>query len=179
MIPLGYMLKKVVAPPAFVSSPDVELVYSVSACVSENFADYIPQCKHNGWWFFDEPEPLCELAAPQGASETFTLFYYECHDEQYDQSMHAWTAMARATARVTVTDAKVLRGYDVVTFFQQTLPECSPLSCNGLAGTLPVNRFCLLDSFEQAVALIESAAFDNFEPGPLRIIAVYTVGPAD
>jgi hypothetical protein len=57
----------------------------------------------------------------------------------------------------------------------RTSPECSPLSCNSLATGIVVNRHCLFDSFEQAVRALEAGAFDNSEPGPFRIFAVYKI----
>ena len=35
-------------------------------------------------------------------------------------------------------------------------PECSPVSCKGVATELEVNRHCLFDSFEQAKGAIET-----------------------
>jgi len=66
-------------------------------------------------------------------------------------------------------------GFDVVSFSQQNSPECSPLSCNALAQSTPVNRHCLLATFEDAVTALEAGRFDNSEPGPFRIFAVYSV----
>jgi len=41
---------------------------------------------------------------------------------------------------------------------------------------LPTNRHCLLPSLEAAVQALESGQFAHSEPGPFRIIAVYSVG---
>jgi|GEM_PF-6686288 hypothetical protein len=41
MLPIGYMLKKIIAPPAWIDAPSVGYVYSVSRCVSKGFMDYI------------------------------------------------------------------------------------------------------------------------------------------
>jgi hypothetical protein len=75
-----------------------------------------------------------------------------------------------------VPAAKHLAGFDVVTFFTHTSPECSPLSCNALAATLAVNEHCLFPTFAQAKAALEGGAFHHSEAGPLRIFAVYTLG---
>ena len=37
---------------------------------------------------------------------------------------------------MNIPEARVLEGYDVVTFSAQTSPECSPLSCNALASEI-------------------------------------------
>ena len=75
---------------------------------------------------------------------------------------------------VSVPEAKVIEGYDVVTFSARTSPECSPLSCNSLVPEVETNSRCLLQ-FEQARKLLESGTFNNSEPGPYRIFAVYSV----
>ena len=64
----------------------------------------------------------------------------------------------------------------MVTFNSGAGPGCSPLSCNALAAEVPTNRHCLLQSFEAAMQAIESGRFAHTEPGPFRIIAVYSVG---
>ena len=49
MIPVGYMAKRVTGCQAWLDTERVKDIYSVSACVSENFADYISDWKHNGY----------------------------------------------------------------------------------------------------------------------------------
>ena len=39
----------------WIKAERVSDIYSVSGCVSKNFADYINYWKHNGYWFFDSP----------------------------------------------------------------------------------------------------------------------------
>lgn len=181
MIPLGYMLKKVESPPpaGWSKSSTVTAIHSVSNCLSSNFADYIPLWKHNGWWLFDTPEAVRESAANLGiAPDTLTLFYYEAFDQEYDDEDGCWHAFGPEPSLATKVLPPVsssLSGFDVVTFSEGSSPECSPLSCNGLADELPVNGFCLFDNFEDAHAALARDDFKNSEPGPYRIIAVYEV----
>ena len=56
MIPVGYMAKRVYKRPDWLQVDHVIDIFSVSGCVSEDFADYIGFWKHNGYWFFDSPE---------------------------------------------------------------------------------------------------------------------------
>jgi hypothetical protein len=47
MIPAGYMFKKVISRPAWLKAADVDDVFSLSGCISENFTDYIDvHCRH-------------------------------------------------------------------------------------------------------------------------------------
>lgn len=105
--------------------------------------------------------------------------------------MNAWCAMTWYTLRtaswvrfepeasfdtnVQPPSAHTLEGFDVVTFSAGTSPECSPLSCNALAAGISTNSHCLLPSLDAAIQALESGSFDNSEPGPYRIIAVYSV----
>jgi hypothetical protein len=182
MIPLGYMLKKIMAPaPDWMNSPHVAAVHSLSGCVSADFGDYIDLWQHNGWWLFDSPDAVKKSASCLGvSSDALSLFYYEAFDRQFIEETESWEPFepeASFPTNVSRPDENRMKlsGYDVVTFFVRTSPECSPLSCNGLAASVPVNERCLFDDFERAHAAIESGDFHDSEPGPYRIIAVYTV----
>jgi hypothetical protein len=62
MIPVGYMAKRVITRPDWIKASRVADIYSVSNHVSDNFADYINYWKHNGYWFFDSPMIIQEMA---------------------------------------------------------------------------------------------------------------------
>ena len=66
-------------------------------------------------------------------------------------------------------------GYDIVTFYAGSAPECSYLSCNHMAEEIEVNKHCLLEKMDKAIDLINEKAFVDCEPGPCRIFAVYEV----
>jgi hypothetical protein len=182
MVPIGYLLKTVVSPaPEWMQMPDVAAIHSLSNCTSKDFCDYIPLWEHNGWWLFDTAEAVIDTASKQGVSlDHLTLFYYECFDHQYDDQTNCWNRIepesSFKTNVVRPTSAK-LSGFDVVTFYVGTSPECSPLSCNGLAAEISVNDRCLFESFGGAYAAIENGSFRDSEPGPYRIVAVYLVDP--
>jgi hypothetical protein len=179
MIPAGYMAKRVAQSPDWLGAPKVDDIYSVSSCLSEDFAEYINYWRHNGYWLFDSPDVIGRLAERnaidlQGAS----LFYYEIHERQFDQETGSWGPFGPEPSfalDVETPAAARLEGYDVVCFSVGTSPECSPLSCNGLAKEIETNRHCLLSSLEDAKGLLETGRFARCEPGPYRIFAVYSV----
>jgi hypothetical protein len=179
LIPAGYLSKRVVAAPESIGAPIGADVYSVSGCISESFADYIPFWRHNGYWLFDRPEIIHELAAQREIDLSgTTLFYYEVFEQAYVEDSRSWVPLPadlHAPVDVRPPAAKRLAGFDVVTFSAGTSPECSPLTCCGLAAELGANGHCLFDSFDQARQALESSRFANSEPGPFRIFAVYTV----
>ena len=175
MIPAGYMAKRVYQKPDYLKTAQVQDIYSVSACISGYFANYISLWKHNGYWLFDSPEVILAIAQENLIDLTpTTLFYYEVHELEFDGK--SWNTFApNFPVNVTPPARKKLEGFDVVTFFARSSPECSPLSCNSLADKIPTNAHCLLASFEEAERLLKNGVFNNSEPGPYRIFSVYSV----
>jgi hypothetical protein len=178
MVPAGYMAKHLAARPDWLHAERVSSIYSVSGCISKDFIDdYITLWKHNGYWLFDSPATIIEIAGEKGTDLADTvLFFYEIYQLDFDEA--EWMRFEPEPSfgtNVSVPEAKVLEGYDVVSFSCQTSPECSPLSCNHLAGDVETNSRCLLQSFEQARQLLEDGKFVHCEPGPYRIFAVYSV----
>ena len=160
----------------------MEQVLSLSSHVNDNFTDYIDFWRHNRWWLFDRPEIMLEIAHEQKIDTTgLTLFYYEAFDHEYDADEGIWRQIEPddgCATQVEVPKVKSLRGYDVVTYEMRNAPECSPLSCNCMAQELPVNRFCLFEDFTTAHEAVATGKFENSEPGPYRIFAVYAVDEA-
>jgi hypothetical protein len=179
MIPVGYMCKKVVLRPDRIEAEAVFDIYSLSRCVSEDFADYINYWKHNGYWLFNSPQVIREIATEHGIELSgTTLFYYEAYEYEFDEDSKDWSTFSLEPSFVTdvqVPRDKSFKGFDVTTFSMNNAPECSPLSCNSLATSIPVNEHCLFNTFAEAKDALEGGLFDNSEHGPFRIFAVYTV----
>jgi hypothetical protein len=179
MIPAGYMAKRVERSPDWLGAPNVDDIYSVSSCISEDFADYINYWQHNGYWFFDSPDVIYQVTQQNSIHLGGTkLFYYEVYEYQFNEKARSWESFGpEASFPLEVKKPTVARleGYDVVSFIAGTSPECSPLSCNGLAKEIKINRHCLLSSCEEAKGLLEKGAFVKCEPGPYRIFAVHSV----
>lgn len=178
MIPAGYMAKQIMNRPEGFENMDIVDIYSVSGCMSENFADYIEFWKHNGYWFFDSTQIIQQLAKEHSIDLAgIKFFYYELYELEFDRN-NKWKAFepdASFTTDIEEPALKNLEGYDIVTFSLGNSAECSPLSCNMLSDEIPVNEHCLLFSFDEARKLLEDGKFENSEPGPYRIIAVYSV----
>ena len=172
------MAKRVSPRPQWLKADRVTDIYSVSACVSSEFADYINSWKHNGYWFFDSPEIIQQLAEQNAIDLTGTrLFFYETHELEFDGTDGTWVPFKPEpsfTTQVAPPTTKSLEGFDVVTFSVGTGAECSPLSCNSLATELETNQHCLLATFDKAKHYLDDGRFKNSEPGPYRIFAVYS-----
>lgn len=178
-IELGYMAKHVVTRPDWLKAEHIERVCSVSACVSSDFCDYTPHWKHNGFWLFNSPEDLVTLCrAEQIELDTLEFFYYQAYPKQYDEFAKLWSGFEPEKCFQTCVQPplqKRLLGYDVVSYEAQNAPECSYLSCNHMAESLSCNSDCLFDDFDAAYSAVNSNQFEGCEPGPMRIIAVYTL----
>jgi hypothetical protein len=155
-------------------------VWSVSSCISENFANYFDFWMHNGFWLFNSSEEIEKLAADNGIELTGTsLCYYEVYNQQYDDNdKRSWSPVTPDSSFVTNIvrpSAQTLLGFDVVSFYVQTSPECSPLSCRHFAEELPVNSHCLFSTFAGARETLELGRLDDLYLGPYRILAVYSL----
>lgn len=177
MTPIGYMAKDVSSRPDWLDARNVQWVCSLSGCVSSDFMDYIDQWRHNGYWLFDSPAIIDELITCNGVdSKALIYFYYEAYEQQYDQEEGAWSDWQPEESfptNVLIPDDRILLGYDVVSFFAGNAPECSYLSCNHMAEQCRTNALCLFGNFSDAKEAVDSGVFNDCEPGPCRIIAVY------
>lgn len=180
MIPVGYSAKQVSPRPDWLQAEQVVDLYSVSTCIAKDFTGGSGWWPVNGYWFFDSPAVIQQAAAEHGvALDGMSLFYYAVHELEFDGFQKQWLPILQADpafpTQVLAPAAPHLEGFDVVTFSTGTSPECSPLSCNHLANEIATNAHCLLPSLEQAHDLLENGAFTHAEPGPYRIVAVYSV----
>lgn len=177
MIPIGYMAKHVCSKPDWLKASQVFDVYSVSNCNSDNFADYINYWKHNGYWLFNSPEVIRTIASENSIDLQGTLlFYYEAHEQEFDgKSWRSFAPEPSLPTNILLPPVKRLEGFDIVTFFAGNSPECSPLSCNGLAEDLSTNVHCLFETFNDAETSVNTGKLTGCEPGPYRILAVYSI----
>jgi hypothetical protein len=177
MIPVGYLAKRTCNKPEGFNMPQIADVFSVSDDVNDNFADYINFWPQNGYWLFDSPEVIRRVGSENAIPlEGTKLFYYEAYEMEFTgEEWRPFFQEPSISTNVMLPSKKTLEGFDVVTFYAGNSPECSPLSCNGLADTIPTNQHCLIESFEDAKAALDGGEFNNSEPGPYRIFAVYSV----
>lgn len=173
------MFKKIVLRPSWIKNVDVKDIFSVSSCVSDDFADYIDYWQHNGYWLFNDPADMDAIITGERVDRSaLSLFYYEVYENQYDEYDNEWSEFQCESSFKTsvVKPARsTLQGFDVVNFYAGSSPECSPLSCNSFGDDIPVNRHCLFSTFEESKQALETGKFNGGEPGPFRIFAVYSV----
>lgn len=179
MFPCGYLAKKIRNKPDWLKAPKVTDIYSLSPCISTDFTDFIKFWRHNRYCLFDSPEIILDIAKENDIDlSELQFFYYEVYEREYNGHDNIWNDFQPAPSlatHVTTPSNKHLEGYDVVCCSIDNRPEHSPLSCNGLASEISVNKHCLLVSFEEAEFHINNGDFLNSEPGPYRIFSIYTL----
>jgi hypothetical protein len=177
MVPAGYMAKKVSKVTKEMGLNAVD-IYSVAGCISEDFTEYIKYWKHNAYWFYDSPQIIQELAKESSLDLTGTkLFYYEIYPKEYCQGIgfKDFKPNNEFQTNIVFPKSKIFEGYDVATFSCGSSAECSPLTCNGIAKNIKVNEHCLMLTLEDVVQSLTDGKFDNSEPGPFRVFAVYSL----
>src|SRR5215831_8305781 len=114
MISVGYMAKRVSGRPVWLDAPRVTDIYSVSGCISADFADYIAEWRHNGYWFFDTPQMILEVARKRSIDVSDArLFFYEVHELQFDGAERRWASFGPEPSlgsQVVVPPHKALEG---------------------------------------------------------------------
>lgn len=176
------MAKRVGLRPEGFPAPQVREICSVSTCMARDFADWARHWLHNGYWMFDTPDRIREVARREGLDLAgVRFFFYEAYEREFDEDGLRWIPLhvERSTpTQVALPAVKTPLGFDVVTYSCRTAAECSPLSCNLLAATMETNEHCLLSTLERAIEGLEAGRFANSEPGPFRILAVHEVARA-
>lgn len=185
MIPAGYLLKRVKRPPGWLKVPHVADICSVSDCVNEDVVDIEGVWQHNSFGVANDAEVLWRLVREGNIDASGAkLFFYEAYaQEMYSDgwlfspkdwrplspvaSGNAEAAPARAPGKTT------LIGYDVVVFGDYL--EHSPLSCNHIAESVPVNEHCLLATLQEARTAVETGLFEGCEDGTYKIYSVSVV----
>jgi hypothetical protein len=154
----------------------VEEVCSVTDCVSDSPEGWIDQWKHNEMWVFDSVE-IARSIIPEAQRHDFNIFGYYLFPERIpvkEPSLPEQKPFVIPSLHVEVMDNTFEKlGYDIVDRTAGNKFEHSPLSCNGLAGEVKVNRYCLIDDAEKAFQI--AGQFENLgaESGPYYVIEVW------
>lgn len=182
---IGYMAKRVEKRPEWLNAPVVEEICSVSKCISEGIPgdnEFLPE--YNSLWLWqDETAVNLRLAQlPNGFA--YDIFAYRLllrtfGDEGEDQPLtdQEVRLITEAGQRVAPHGQKFeFLGYDCPcnsVDWAHAGFGCSPLSCNGRASEIAVNRYCLIDTLDDAIATARTFAREQPEPGDYYVIEVW------
>lgn len=173
LITIGYFPKRVATRCAGLKNPGVEEIFSASCCVSDGPEDWINLPFHNELFLFNS-ESDAWRAVPGGRdNRAFHMFAYRMLPIEFDGGTATpFSAPVNSVQPIPPEYARL--GFDVVSCSAGDLFECSPLSCNGRADDLPVNRYCLADSLETAIEFARLfAGGAGCEPGPYFVLEVW------
>ena len=173
---IGYFAKRTMGRPHWLKAPQVEEICSASDCLSEGDRwDWIAEWSHNTMWVYDTPE-LAWSVVPQKLRAGCDLYAYRVFPVRYVHSQEQ--SFAVPVVNPVPMDASFVKlGYDLASRTYETEFEHSPLSCNHLAEEVPTNRYCLLETAEEAFALAPTLEVPGQpmrgEPGPYHIVEVW------
>lgn len=178
--PVGYMAKRIKS--ADMLKPEhIREIYSVSGHISPYFMKNRFRLKEpNPYWLFNSPTQIqAEAESADVRLDGAEALYYEAYSREFVEGLCVWQESETnwdGLKQIAPPMEPIFRGFDAVTYCGGNDAECSTLSCNYMAheASDAVNAHCLFDSFETAVEHLEKELIIA-EPGPYRLLAVYTV----
>lgn len=167
---IGYFPKIPMARPEWLKADHVTEVCSASECMSIGPSNWIDAWKHNGHWVYDSPEIAASVIKKD--ESMFEIFAFKQYSIKVDHGTIETEEVSEPNVTPLPADFELL-GYDAVSRSAGNAFECSPLSCNGGADTIPCNRYCLFDTFEEAIESAKTFCSGDWEPGPYYVVEIY------
>ena len=184
LVLIGYLPKCFVAAtgeddaPAY---PGVDEICSVSECFSKSPPDSVNHWRHNTeTWLFDSAG-AARSVVPEAERDRFRLYAYRLLPTLFHASGAETDHPLPELHALPLPDDFTRLGYDAVVRDPGAMDTggnvpsffCSPLSCNYMAEEYPVNRYCLVDDLDTALAMARDFANGNCEPGPYCVVEVW------
>ena len=186
---LGFRVKEPWVPDAAwfpKAQSGVEVVCSVSDCLAEPPPGWIDRWDFNRARCYDSVAAALETIPPAEEDKYVCFAYWlvraKVNGNGTPESVDPHEVFVDGLSPLPAqpgTDLECERlGYDVVSVGSTEGFECSPLSCNGMAGQISVNRYCLLDDVEHALRVARRFDEEQPEPGDYYVVEVGRVaGP--
>jgi hypothetical protein len=174
---LGYLPKRILPRPEWLKCANVEFVGSVSECISPAPPDRIDRWEHNDLGLYNT-ESAATAIIPHEHRAEYTVFAYAALPTIFHSRQQLeWNPWSKATTAPPALDVAYDEhlGFDIVGFCNSGFFECSPLSCNGAASEIAVNRFCLVDDLERAITIGKSFSAENSRVEPAWAYVVVDV----
>jgi hypothetical protein len=176
---LGYCAKRSLTAPFAGREREIA---SVSDCLSKRLDEWVERWNFNRATFWNT-ESEAWTCVPDESKSEFRLFAYGILPLLFDTSGiekpvtidQVFPGDMPGLPRGSASFPFQRIGYDVV---ERNASMgvlgfgCSPLSCNGIAESIPVNDYCLIDDMETALATARRFGVEQPEPGPYVIVEV-------
>jgi hypothetical protein len=174
---LGYCAKRSLTAPFAGREREIA---SVSDCLSKRSNKWVERWDFNRATFWNS-EADAWACVPDESKPAFKIFAYGIFPLLFDTSGIEEPVPIEQLFPGDMPELPPARppcqrlGYDVVernASMGMLGFGCSPLSCNGMAESILVNEFCLIDELESALAAARRFGVEQPEPGPYVIVEV-------
>lgn len=170
---IGYFPKKTALRPDYLHAPNVTEICSVSTCISKGPEQWLEYWRHNEYFLYNTPEDALSVIGDLSNRQRYDIYAYK----QYPLVIESGEVVQEQLLEVKVTKLSKsyeFLGYDAVNKTFSDAFECSPLSCNGGAETIKTNKYCLFDTYGDAmVNALRFSIEEKWESGKYYIIEVY------
>jgi hypothetical protein len=164
----GYFPKTTAIPDGYKLPDNIREICTVSTCINAP-EDWINKWLHNELGFYNSVSDARAIL-PSG-SEGFVVFAYRILPVRFgEDSLERFDLPPLSIEPVDQSFISI--GFDAISKSSSSFFECSPLSCNYMAQKIPVNRYCLVDTFAEGVSLAKRFAHEKVEPGPYYVFEV-------
>jgi len=164
----GYFPKTTAIPDGYSLPDNIREICTISMCANAP-DNWIDKWRHNDLGFYNTRADAQAILPPH--ADAFVLFAYRILPVRFSkEGVEPIDLPELDVEPLDQTFASI--GFDAISKSSSSFFECSPLSCNYLAREIPVNRYCLVDSLQEAVALAKRFAVEEPEPGPYYVFEV-------
>lgn len=179
---VGYLLKRTASKPDGLVAPGAVDICSVSGCISPAIDCNDDLWIHNALQIFNTEADARAAIAADADGTGADMYAYKLLPAGFDGTgettldIAALPQWGEPVAAAELPSNYECLGFDCVqTDWARAISGfgCSPLSCNGMAAGIAVNRFCLIDSLDNAIAAARRFAKEQPEPGTYYVVEVW------
>jgi hypothetical protein len=153
----------------------VEEICSVSDCIAQGPTGWRDQGKHNYYDMYNNAQ-LAWSVVPVEARADFELFAYRLYlvefEDGREEPMEEWWELTVES----MPGSFVRLGWDAVVGGNHRGFGCSPMSCNAGSDIVEIankNRYCLVSTEAEGIALARHFSICQPEPGPYCVVEVW------
>ena len=173
MTDAGYLPKVIVATPDGLTVKRVREICSVSHCISPTVEQWLSTWRHNDFGWFNCIEDAWAVV-PEPERARYRLFAYRVAPVRFRKGERLPVSVPENAHPVAIPSSFVSLGFDGVSKSMESAQgfECSPLSCNAMAGEVRANEHCLFATIEAAIEGAESFSRQEPESGDYYVVEV-------